>query len=100
LFVTALIDVDLPRYEHAELVVSAPQAGPGNWAGGASCVAVNGIFWLAYRIRRPLDSGRGVGVVVAKSVDGVNFKPVCEVSREAFGAASLERPVIMPTDVG
>lgn len=41
-----------------------------------------------------------VGVVVAKSVDGVNFKPVCEVSREAFGAASLERPVIMPTDVG
>ena len=61
---------------------------------------VDGAFWLAYRIRRPLNSGRGVGVVVAKSVDGVNFKPVCEVSREAFGAASLERPVIMPTDVG
>jgi hypothetical protein len=100
LFVTALIDVDLPRYEHAEVVVSAPEAAPGNWAGGASCVAVNGIFWLAYRIRRPLNSGRGVGVVVAKSVDGVNFKPVCEVSRDAFGAASLERPVIMPTDVG
>jgi hypothetical protein len=100
LFVTALIDVDLPRYEHAEVVVSAPEAGPGNWAGGASCVLADGAFWLAYRIRRPLNSGRGVGVVVAKSVDGVNFKPVCEVSREAFGAASLERPVIMPTDVG
>jgi hypothetical protein len=28
------------------------------------------------------------GVVVARSCDGVNFKPVCEVSREAFGAAS------------
>jgi hypothetical protein len=100
LFVTARIDVDLPRYAHAEVVVSAPEPGPGNWAGGASCVAVNGIFWLAYRIRRPLNSGRGVGVVVAKSVDGVSFKPVCEVSREAFGAASLERPVIMPTDAG
>jgi hypothetical protein len=100
LFVTALIDVDLPRYEHAEVVVSAPEAGPGNWAGGASCVLVDGAFWLAYRIRRPLNSGRGVGVVVAKSMDGVNFKPVCEVSREAFGAASLERPVIMPTDGG
>jgi hypothetical protein len=37
---------------------------------------------------------------VAKSRDGVNFKPVCEVSREAFGAASLERPVILPTDSG
>jgi hypothetical protein len=55
---------------------------------------------LAYRLRRPLNSGRGVGVVVAKSRDGVNFKPVCEVSREAFGAASLERPVILPTDSG
>jgi hypothetical protein len=61
---------------------------------------VNGTFWLAYRIRRPLDSGRGVGVVVAKSVDGVNFKPVAAVSREAFGAASLERPAILPTDAG
>jgi hypothetical protein len=98
--VADLVDVQLPRYETAEVVVSAPDAGPGNWAGGASCVLVNGMFWLAYRIRRPLDSGRGVGVVVAKSLDGVNFKPVCEVSREAFGAASLERPVILPTDVG
>ena len=98
--VSTLVDVDLPRYERAEVVVSAPDEGPGNWAGGASCVLVNGVFWLAYRIRRPLNSGRGVGVVVAKSRDGVNFKPVCEVSREAFGAASLERPVILPTDLG
>jgi hypothetical protein len=98
--VNAVTDVDLPRYERAEVVVSAPEAGPGNWAGGASCVRVDGVFWLAYRVRRPLHSGRGVGVVVAKSRDGVNFKPVCEVSREAFGAASLERPVILPTDSG
>ncbi len=83
----------------ADVLVSVPDAGPGNWAGGASCVLVDGIFWLAYRIRRPLNSGRGVGVVVAKSGDGVNFKPVCEVSRDAFGA-SLEHPVILPADVG
>ena len=73
-------------------MVSAPEGGPGNWAGAASCVLVSGIFWLTYRLRRPLDSGRGVGVVVAKSSDGVNFKPVCEVSREAFGAASQNAP--------
>ena len=97
---TAVGGLEIPRYETAEVVVSAPESGPGNWAGAASCVLVNGIFWLAYRLRRPLDSGRGVGVVVAKSWDGVNFKPVCEVSREAFGAASLERPVIVPTDFG
>jgi hypothetical protein len=98
--VAPLVDVDLPRYANAEVVVSAPDVGPGNWAGGASCVLVNGVFWLACRLRRPLNSGRGVGVVVAKSVDGVNFKPVCEVSREVFGAASLERPAIIPTDSG
>ena len=97
---TALVDLGGPRYETAEVVVSAPEIGPGNWAGAASCVLVNGAFWLAYRLRRPLDSGGGVGVVVAKSSNGVNFKPVCEVSREAFGAASLERPVIVPTDLG
>jgi hypothetical protein len=89
-----------PRYERAEVVASAPYPGPGNWAGGASCVLVDGTFWMAYRLRRPLDLGRGIGVVVAKSADGVNFKPVCEVSREDLGAASLERPVILPTDSG
>ena len=98
--VTALVDVQLPNYESAEVVVSAPDTGPGNWAGGASCVLVDGIFWLAYRMRRPLHSGRGVGVVVARSLDGINFKPVCEVTRDTFGAASLERPVILPTDLG
>ena len=98
--VTARAHVRLPRYDNAEVVVSAPDAAPGNWAGGASWVLMNGMFWLAYRIRRPLDSGRGIDVVVAKSLDGVSFKPVCEVSREAFGAASLERPVILPTDFG
>jgi len=98
--VTVLVDAQLPRYESAEVVVSAPDTGPGNWAGGGSCVLVDGTFWLAYRIRRPLHSGRGVGVVVARSLDGINFKPVCEVSREAFGAASLERPVILPTELG
>ena len=89
-----------PRYERAEVVASAPYPGPGNWAGGASCVLVDGTFWMAYRLRRPLDLGRGIGVVVAKSADGINFKPVCEVSREDLGAASLERPVILPTDSG
>jgi len=38
--------------------------------------------------------------VVAKSSDGVSFKPVCEIGRAAFGAASFERPVIVPVDSG
>ena len=41
-----------------------------------------------------------MGVVVAKSSDGLNFKPVCQIGRADFGAASFERPVIVPTDSG
>ena len=40
------------------------------------------LFWLAYRVRRPLDAGRGVSVVVARSADGVQFEPVTEVGRD------------------
>ena len=98
--VSVSIDVGQPAYQGADVVVAAPAPGPGNWAGAASCVLVDGTFWLAYRVRRPLDAGRGVNVVVARSADGLRFTPVCEVSREAFGAASFERPVIMPTDRG
>ena len=97
---TVTIQLGLPRFEDAEVVVPAPAPGPGNWAGAASCVLVDGVFWLAYRVRRPLDEGRGVSVAIARSADGVRFDQVCEVGRDAFGAASFERPVLMPTDSG
>ena len=79
-----------------EVVVPAPGRGPGHWAGAASAVLDDdGSVWLAYRLRRPLDDGRGVRVVVARSVDGVRFESVAEVGRETFGAASLERPALV-----
>src|SRR5215213_4618071 len=90
----------LPTYDDAELVVQAPDAGPGNWSGAASAVLVDGTFWLTYRIRRPLTEGRGVAVVVARSSDGVSFEPVTEVQREAFGCESFERPVLAPLPGG
>ena len=76
---TALLDLSRPRYDDADVVVPAPARGPGNWAGAASCVLVDGVFWLTYRVRRPLDEGRGVSVVVSRSSDGVQFDSVCEV---------------------
>ena len=94
------IDVALPRFADAEVVVPAPSTGAGNWAGAASAVLVDGTFWLAYRIRRPLDAGRGVSVVLARSSDGVEFEEVCQLHREQFGAASFERPVILPVPGG
>jgi hypothetical protein len=85
----------LPSLDGAQVVVPAPAAGAGNWAGAASAVLVDGEFWLAYRVRRPLHEGRGVSVVVARSTDGVLFEPVTEVFRDQFGAESFERPVIL-----
>src|SRR5688572_24942745 len=86
----------VPTADGAEVVVPAPGAGPGNWAGAASAVLVDGTFWLTWRVRRPLTEGRGVSVVVARSGDGVRFEQVAEVQREAFGCESFERPVLVP----
>ncbi|MFT4265202.1 MAG: hypothetical protein QM572_17605 [Nocardioides sp.] len=90
----------LPSAEDAELVVPAPGEGPGNWAGAASAVLHEGVFWLTWRNRRPLAEGRGVTVDVARSTDGVNFETVAEVSRDRFRCESLERPVLVPLPGG
>jgi hypothetical protein len=90
----------LPTYDDAEVVVPAPEDGPGNWAGAASAVLVDGTFWLTYRVRRPLTDGRGVAVVVARSQDGVRFETVCEVPREAFACESFERPALVQLPSG
>ncbi|MFT4294538.1 MAG: hypothetical protein QM582_03900 [Micropruina sp.] len=82
------------------VVVPAPAAGPGNWSGAPAAIWSDGFFWLAYRVRRPLDAGRGVVTVVARSRDGVSFETVAEVHREAFGAESFERPALARLDDG
>lgn len=91
----------LPAYDDTvDLVVAAPGVGPGNWAGAASAVLVDGTYWLTYRVRRPLGEGRGVTVVVARSSDGVTFEQVTIVGRDDFGAESFERPVLVPLPGG
>jgi hypothetical protein len=98
--VSITVGVDLPRYEGATVVVPAPDIGAGNWAGAPSVVLQAGIFWMAYRVRRPIMAGRGLSVVVARSFDGIAFDEVTGISREAFGAASFERPVLLPVPGG
>ena len=97
---TSVVTHVLPSPEELEVVVPAPGAGPGNWAGAASAVLVDGVFWLTYRVRRPVEVGRGVSVVVARSEDGVHFSVVAEVGREMFGTESFERPVLVPLPEG
>ena len=85
----------IPRLEGSVVVVPAPGNGPGNWAGAPSAVLEGGVFWLAYRVRRPLDQGRGVLLVLARSDDGVSFETVASLSRAYFDSASLERPALV-----
>lgn len=90
-----LLQIPLPTLDGSRVVVPAPGVGPGNWSGAASAVLVDGVTYLAYRIRRPLPDGRGIATVVARSHDGLLFEPVCEVFRDELGAESFERPVIV-----
>ena len=83
-----------------ETAVAAPGDGVGFWAGGPSAVRSGSDVWLAYRLRRPVDQGRGYANVLARSADGVHFAPVATVTSEQFGCASLERPALVPLPDG
>ena len=62
-------------------------------------LAEDGIY-LAYRLRRPVGSGRGYAVSVARSADGVRFETVTTIRRESMHAESLERPCLVRTPAG
>jgi hypothetical protein len=84
----------------SDLVVSPADPGPGSWAGAPSALVVDGLIYLAYRLRRPIGQGRGFANVIARSRDGVRFETVVTLGKDAFGAESLERPAIAVTPEG
>lgn len=85
--------VPAPDPSNAILVIPAPGTGSGAWAGSPSAVCVDGEIFLAYRLR--IAKQRGYAVEVAKSADGVDFKPLVTISKDQVGAESLERPALM-----
>ncbi len=89
---------DWTRQSH--VVVYPPSPGQGNWAGGPHALFHQGTYWLAYRLRRPVGSGRGYANVVARSDDGKHFRTIAVVYREMFAAESLERPALSVADDG
>jgi hypothetical protein len=89
-----------PFWSQAEVVLEPEDPRPGSWAGGPSAQLVDGTWWLAYRLRRPVGEGRGFANAVARSADGVRFEPVVAVGKDAFGAESLERPALVHTPEG
>jgi hypothetical protein len=87
-------------WSDAVVVVPPEEFRPGAWAGGPSALLVDGIWWLAYRLRRPVGAGRGYANVVARSADGVTFEPVLRIGKDDFAAESLERPALVRTPEG
>lgn len=94
------MDVRVPNPAQAVTAVPAPGAGAGNWAGAPSAIYHDGTVWLAYRLRRPINEGRGYAVVVARSGDGERFEEVARITREEVAADSLERPALVPLPGG
>ncbi|RAY16161.1 hypothetical protein DPM19_04355 [Actinomadura craniellae] len=92
--------VAVPDPERARTVIAPPEDGPGNWAGAPSACLSDGMFYLAYRLRRPLGEGRGHAVVVARSADGIRFDPLVTITKEEMGTESLERPALARTEDG
>jgi hypothetical protein len=90
----------IPSPERSVVAISAPGKSDGYWAGASSAVYDNGIFYLAYRARGPLGQGRGFGLVVAKSGDGIHFETIAQLAKADFGAESLERPALVKTPDG
>jgi hypothetical protein len=86
----------VPRYEQSTRVIGPPSNQPGAWAGAPSALIVDGVTWLAYRPRLP-GAARGYANVLARSDDGVTFETVFELSKDRFGAMSLERPALVMT---
>ncbi len=82
-------------FDASHVVVAAPGSGDGFWAGAPSAVVADGAIYLTYRLRRPVNEGRGYANVVARSVDGVRFDTLCTVYRDGLGCASLERPALV-----
>ena len=90
----------LPDPARSRLVVEPPGGGPGFWAGGPSAVfdPDDGLFYLSYRLRRPLGSGRGGVTRVARSEDGFAFTTIWEAGKDDFGTTSIGESAVFPFD--
>lgn len=88
----------LPDMKRSEVAIPAPEAGEGYWVGAPSAVESDGYIYLAYRLRHPVELGRGQGVAIAKSRNGIDFESVDLIPKEAMDAESLERPTLVRVD--
>jgi hypothetical protein len=91
-------EVPIPGRRPAAVAVGPPRPAVRCWAGAPSATLVDGVVYLAYRVR---DVANDVATtMIARSVDGVRFEPLLELDKARFGAMSLERPALLRTADG
>jgi hypothetical protein len=94
--ISSYSDVLIPRPDEAVIAVAAPGSGSGFWAGGPSAVAADDGVYLAYRLRRPVGTGRGYAVGISFAADGASFgDPIAVVTKDEMDTESLERPELV-----
>ena len=77
----------------AGTVIRRPSGtGYGHWAGGhkVSFDPASGLFVLYYRVRTPLEAGRGGVCRVAVGDDGLRFDDVWEAHKQDLASESIE----------
>ena len=85
----------VPRHIDAQTIAVPDDRGPGHWVGAPTALVHNGVHYLAYRRRRPVDDGRGGDVIVARvAADGVPTD-LCRIDKASMDAESLERPALL-----
>jgi hypothetical protein len=74
------------------VIRTPPGTGYGYWAGGhkVSYDPASGVFALFYRLRKPLEEGRGGWCAVALSSDGVTFDDVWQATADQLDSSSIE----------
>lgn len=89
-----------PLPELSVVAIEPPGTQPGAWAGAPSAVLAGDEIVLAYRVRLPVESGRGISVAIARSADGENFETIQIIRKDELDAESLERPALVVTPDG
>jgi hypothetical protein len=60
----------------------------------------DGVHYVAYRSRRPVDDGRGGDVVVARVAGDGRLDELCRIDKRSMDAESLERPALVTDGTG
>ena len=91
----------VPRIDDAAVAIAPPGSGSGFWVGCAQRAA--GRRRVPPRLPDAGPAGAGPRAWPTSSraqPEGVRFEPVAEVTKDRFGAESLERPALVRTPQG